>query len=116
MVLSDIVFTEPSWLVSTLPAGSLGTPDDILTNKCMVSEIQPPAAGTYPTEGDVDLGIDYGPTGTEYTGTLVQPVESDVKIGIDYGADGTEFTGTYDPATGGYPPPVPAVRFGGGLS
>jgi len=100
MVLSDIVFTEPSWLVSTLPAGSLGTPDDILTNTCMVSEIQPP---TYPAEGDVDLGVDYGPTGAEYEGTLVQPAESDVLLGVDYGANGTEFEGTYSGGSAVYP-------------
>jgi hypothetical protein len=59
-------------------------------------QLESTIVGTYPGEGDVDDGVDYGPTGTEYEGTLVQPAEADVKLGVDYGADGTEFEGTYD--------------------
>ena len=51
-------------------------------------------AGVFPVEGDVDLGVEYGPTGADYTGTLVQPDEADVASGVQYGADGVEFTGT----------------------
>lgn len=52
----------------------------------------------FPVVGDVDLGINYGPTGADYTGTLEQPAETDVLAGVQYGANGTEFTGS---ATGG---------------
>jgi hypothetical protein len=47
MALSDILFTEPSWLVVEIPAGTLGTPNDILTDKCMVSEIPPTISAPY---------------------------------------------------------------------
>ena len=55
----------------------------------------------YPAVGDVDQGVQYGPTGTDYTGTLVQPAVGDVKTGVQYGAGGTEFTGTYVGGGGG---------------
>ena len=60
-----------------------------------------PPNATYPAVGDVDQGIQYGPTGTDYTGTLVQPAEADVKNGVSYGAGGTEFTGTLVGGGGG---------------
>jgi hypothetical protein len=50
--------------------------------------------GTFPPVGDVDFGVQYGPNGTDFTGTLVQPVVGDVRTGVQYGAGGTEFTGT----------------------
>jgi hypothetical protein len=56
------------------------------------------ANAVYPAVGDVDLSVQYGPTGADYTGTLEQPAVSDVLSGVGYGAGGTEFTGT---ATGG---------------
>jgi len=69
--------------------------------------------GTFPAIGDVDVTSPaYGPTGSEYSGTLLQPDEADVLLGIQYGAGGIEFTGTLvggglasgtillDPATG----------------
>lgn len=61
---------------------------------------EPLASGTYPVAGDVDQGVSYGPTGTEYTGTLAQPAQGDVKKGVTYGAGGTEFTGTLEGGTG----------------
>jgi hypothetical protein len=60
-------------------------------------QLESTITGTYPAEGDVDDGVDYGPTGADYEGTLVQPAEADVKLGVDYGADGTEFEGSYSP-------------------
>ena len=60
-----------------------------------------PASATFPAVGDVDNGVQYGPTGTDYTGTLVQPAEADVESGVSYGAGGTEFTGTYVGGGGG---------------
>lgn len=54
-----------------------------------------PGTGVFPAIGDVDNGVAYGPTGTEYAGTLQQPAVTDVKTGVTYGAGGTEFTGTY---------------------
>jgi len=55
----------------------------------------------FPSEGDVDLGVLYGPTGIEFTGTLEQPSEADVLLGVIYGAAGTEFTGTLVGGGGG---------------
>lgn len=62
----------------------------------MFEVITPPGGGggTYPPVGDVDAGVSYGPTGTEYTGTLVKPAVGDVEAGVSYGAGGTELTGT----------------------
>jgi hypothetical protein len=57
------------------------------------------ASAVYPAVGDVDAGTNYGPTGAEYTGTLVQPSVGNVLSGVNYGAGGTEFTGTLN-ATG----------------
>lgn len=67
-----------------------------------------PGTGVFPAIGDVDSGVDYGPTGTEYTGNLQQPAEADVKTGVTYGAGGTEFTGSYGGSGVGtaYPPQV----------
>jgi hypothetical protein len=56
------------------------------------------ASAVFPAVGDVDLSVTYGPTGTDYTGTLQQPATTNVLSGVTYGAGGTEFTGT---ATGG---------------
>lgn len=47
----------------------------------------------YPDVGDVRSGEQYGPTGTDYTGTLTLPAVDDVRNGVDYGAGGTEFDG-----------------------
>jgi hypothetical protein len=60
-----------------------------------------PAVAVYPVVGDVDTGIQYGPTGADYTGTLEQPAEADVESGVTYGAGGTEFTGTLVAGGGG---------------
>lgn len=67
-----------------------------------------PGTGVFPAIGDVDNGVNYGPTGTEYAGTLQQPAVGDVRTGTGYGAGGTEFTGTLAGGTGGtnYPPTV----------
>lgn len=67
-----------------------------------------PGTGVFPAVGDVDNGVNYGPTGTEYAGTLQQPAQTDVKTGVTYGAGGTEFTGSYGGSGGGtaYPPQV----------
>lgn len=61
----------------------------------------PASSGTFPAVGDVDSGVTYGPTGADYTGTLVQPAEADVRNGTSYGAGGTEFTGTLVGGGGG---------------
>jgi hypothetical protein len=83
----------------------------------------------YPAEADVKLAVDYGTSGTEYTGTyapggacdypseddvrdgvtfdsggqtgnMTVPAESDVRLGVTYGTLGVEYTGTYGVATG----------------
>lgn len=52
-------------------------------------------AAVFPSEDDVQLGVQYGPvTGIEFTGNLVLPTEAQVEDGIGFGASGTEFTGT----------------------
>ena len=61
----------------------------------------PLSTETFPAAGDVDLGVTYGPTGADYTGTLVQPAQSDVRLGTTYGANGTEFTGSLAGGGGG---------------
>jgi hypothetical protein len=58
-------------------------------------------AAVFPTVGNVDQGVTYGPTGNNYSGTLKQPAISDVLTGVQYGAGGTEFTGTAAAGTGG---------------
>lgn len=68
-----------------------------------------PGTGVFPAIGDVDNGVAYGPTGTEFAGTLQQPAEADVLTGTGYGAGGTEFTGTLVGGGGGgttFPPMV----------
>jgi hypothetical protein len=45
---------------------------------------------TYPSENNVRDGVVFG---TIYTGNLELPLETDVLTGIQYGASGTEFTG-----------------------
>jgi hypothetical protein len=59
------------------------------------------ANAVYPSVGDVDLSVQYGPTGTDYTGTLVQPATTNVLNGVQYGAGGTEFTGSATAGGGG---------------
>jgi hypothetical protein len=51
--------------------------------------------GTYvsPAVGDVQDGVTYGPA-SGYTGTFAAPAVGDVQTGVGYGAGGTEFTGT----------------------
>lgn len=54
-------------------------------------------AAVYPDEGDVRAGVEFGPNGDDYTGTLVLPDESVVITGTGFGAGGTECTGIYYP-------------------
>jgi hypothetical protein len=55
-----------------------------------------PPTGVYPVIGHVRASDQYGPTGTEYTGTEVLPTEAQVEKNVQYGAGGTEFTGTLE--------------------
>lgn len=93
---NDIVIREGNGIALLQPdAGAYGSSyqiDVIFTQESVT------ASAVYPSVGDVDLSVQYGPTGTDYTGTLVQPATSNVLTGVQYGAGGTEFTGT---ATGG---------------
>lgn len=98
MALTDIVTTFGQSPVLDFNRGDIGTVIDMFSRD---NEFTTPRLGVgqvFPSVGDVDSGITYGPTGADYTGTLEQPAESDVLSGVQYGADGTEFTGT---ATGG---------------
>lgn len=95
-VENDIVVREGSGIGLLQPdAGAYGSAYQI---DVVFTQESTSASAVYPTAGNVDLSIQYGPNGTDYTGTLVQPAITDVKTGITYGAGGTEFTGT---ATGG---------------
>jgi hypothetical protein len=51
-------------------------------------------SGTYPAVGQVRTGNAYGPTGTEYNGTLTLPTAAQVLTGIVFGVGGTGTTGT----------------------
>lgn len=98
MALTDIVTTFGQAPVLSFERGDIGSVIDMVSRD---NEFTTPRLGVgqvFPSVGDVDSGIAYGPTGADYTGTLEQPAESDVLVGVQYGADGTEFTGT---ATGG---------------
>lgn len=59
----------------------------------------PTLGGTcdYPAQTDVRSGVAY----STFTGNLTLPVESNVLTGIQYGASGTEFTGTATAGGGG---------------
>jgi hypothetical protein len=48
---------------------------------------------TVPAVGDVQDGVTYGAGGTEYEGTLALPTEAQVESGVGFGAGGTEFEG-----------------------
>jgi hypothetical protein len=48
---------------------------------------------TVPAVGDVQDGVTYGAGGTEYEGTLALPTEAQVEDGVGFGAGGTEFEG-----------------------
>jgi hypothetical protein len=74
--------------------GNIGTLVDISSRKAVFEVPAGAGAGAvFPPVGDVDQGVAFGPTGSDYTGTLEQPAEADVMLGVQYGAGGTEFTG-----------------------
>lgn len=89
---NDLVVREGSGIALLQPdAGAYGSSyyiDVVFTQESTT------ASAVYPTVGNVDLSVTYGPTGADYTGTLVQPAITNVLTGVQYGADGTEFTGT----------------------
>lgn len=59
-----------------------------------------PAAGTYPTAGQVYAGVVFGPT-NNLTGTLTLPTAHQVLLGVEFGAGGTAYTGDVTlPTTG----------------
>ena len=98
MALLDIVTTFGQAPVLSFERGDIGSVIDMFSRDNEFITPTLGGGGVFPLEGDVDSGIIYGPSGTDYTGTLTQPDPSDVLAGVLYGADGTEFTGT---ATGG---------------
>lgn len=92
----DLVVREGSGIALLQPdAGAYGSAYQI---DITFTQESTSASAVYPAVGDVDLSTQYGPNGTDYTGTLVQPAIANVLTGVQYGAGGTEFTGT---ATGG---------------
>lgn len=71
------------------------TPGDAVPTNIIMYVPEDMPLPVYPSPADVDVtSLPYGPTGTEYTGTLVLPAVTDVKVGVMYGGGGTEFTGT----------------------
>jgi hypothetical protein len=54
----------------------------------------------YPAVGNVRLSVVYGES-NEFTGTLALPTVGQVESGVGYGASGTEFTGTLVVGGGG---------------
>lgn len=99
MALLDILTFEGVAIENSFARGNVGVLTDMQGGR--LSEFFIPALGVgqiFPAIGDVDNGITYGPTGSDYTGTLLQPAVTNVLVGVQYGAGGIEFTGT---ATGG---------------
>ena len=103
MALLEIVSFEGVAMEHSFSRGNVGVLVDSVASR--LNEFAMPAgagAGAiFPSEGDVDAGTSYGPTGADFTGNLQQPVEADVKVGVQYGAAGVEFTGEYEPPAGG---------------
>lgn len=96
---NDLIIREGNGIAVLQPdAGAYGSAYDI---DVVFTQESTSASAIFPGVGDVDLAIQYGPNGTDYTGTLVQPAVGDVKTGTQYGASGTEFTGTYTGGGGG---------------
>jgi hypothetical protein len=96
MAITEIITTEGVPMEHSFTRGNIGVLTDMQGAK--LNEFAMPAGGgagaVFPSVGDVDQGVDYGPTGADYTGTLVQPDEADVALGVQYGAGGAEFEGT----------------------
>ncbi len=75
------------------------------------------SGGTYPTAGQVLTGITYGPTGTDYTGTLrnpaldVFPTAAQVLSGVTFGPTGN-MTGSLVSGAGGVFPTANKVLTG----
>lgn len=93
---NDLVIKEGSGVALLQPdAGAYGSSYYV---EFVFTQESTSGSAIFPAVGDVDLSTQYGPNGTDYTGTLVQPAIANVLTGVQYGAGGTEFTGT---ATGG---------------
>lgn len=54
----------------------------------MQATITGSGAGTYPAASNVLTGVNYGPTGADYTGTVSLPTVAQVLSGIGFGASG----------------------------
>lgn len=96
MALIDILETDGKPAEYSLSRGNIGSVTEIVSR--WYNEFKIPegagAGAVFPAVGDVESPVTYGPTGADYTGTLVQPLVADVELGVQYGAGGTEFTGT----------------------
>jgi len=97
---TDIVIKEGSGIAVLLP--TQGALNSTFCIDMTFTQESTTAGAVYPTVGNVDLSIQYGPNGTDYTGTLVQPATTNVLSGVTYGAGGTEFTGTATAGEGGF--------------
>lgn len=73
-------------------AGLIETSEQAYLDIEIAGYLEEPDA-VYPSVGDVENGTLYGPSGTEYTGTLVVPDAGDVRSGVGYGSGGSALTG-----------------------
>lgn len=74
--------------------GSVWTDDDTVIPLCelIFADITEPGAADYPSEDDVRDGVSFD-TGAQI-GNMTLPAITDVASGVQYGTSGTEFTGT----------------------
>lgn len=97
MAILEIVTTEGVAMEHSFARGNVGVLVDVQGGRS--NEFAMPAGAgagaVFPSEGDVDQGVEYGPTGADFTGNLEQPAEADVAEGVQYGAGGVEFTGEF---------------------
>ena len=82
------------------------------TNDSLTGRLDPGAGDDLPVEDDVRFGVVYA---SGKTGLLVSPVEPTVLIGVGYGASGIEFTGTLTDVPGGSASPLGPVIGSGAL-
>jgi len=71
MALNDIVFSQGEQIgfVQNINRGNIGVLSDIISVNDNAAVLLLQHIPGWPVEADVKLGVDYGPTGVEYTGT-----------------------------------------------
>ena len=82
-----------------LRAAGIGAPGQMHNTDIGAVQHSDPASAD-PGVGNVESGVGYTINDVLKTGTLVLPTEAQVESGVGFGASGTEFTGSF---VGGYP-------------